>query len=508
MIAKLRVILIAFFISLELVPGNAQTTNQRLDQFVTKLIQNQQFSGAILVAERGKVVYRKSAGYAIFSKKAPNTETISFPIASLSKTLTAIGVLQLMDQDKLNIDTPVANYLPNFPYPQITVRHLLSHTSGLPPYNAYLNPIRAKDSTKVFTNVDFLPAVVSGKNPLIYAPGKKGNYDNVNYIVLALLLERLSGLPYADYIHRHLLEPAGMKQTRFMPLAQQFNTDTIANFAYPHIYLRAYDDMPTRSNTVPYIRNYWKTFALNGFGDYISTIEDILLYDKALYKNQLVKANTLREAHQSVLLTDGKPHPDLFGLGWEVESDTSMGQVVYHSGAAISLSCVMMRNLTRRQTIILFDNTHFNAHEVGTKLLKILNGQHVELPKKSLAHQYGQTLLKQGSTKARNKLNRLKKDTLNYYLSEQELNELGYAFLGNSNPYHLPESHKFTEALATFKLNIDLFPTSWNAYDSYGEALLATGNKREAAMMYEKSIKLNPDNKGGIKALETIRSMD
>lgn len=114
--------------------------------------------------------------------------------------------------------------------------------------------------------------------------------------------------------------------------------------------------------------------------------------------------------------------------------------------------------------------------------------------------------MKQGSTEARNELTRLKKDTLNYYLSEQEVNELGYAFLGNSNPYHLPESHKYGEALATFKLNIDLFPTSWNAYDSYGEALLVKGNKQEAAMMYEKSIKLNPDNKGGIKALEAIRN--
>ena len=198
------------FASLVLAPATAQTTNQRLDRFVTKLIQNKQFSGSVLIAKEGKTVYRKSAGYAVFSKKVPNTDTISFPIASLSKTMTAIGILQLAEQGKLAIDVPVANYLPGFPYTQITVRHLLSHTSGLPPYNAYLNPIRAKDSSKVFTNADFLPAVVSGKNPLIYSPGEKGNYDNVNYIILALLIERLSGLPYAEYIQRYVLEPAGM----------------------------------------------------------------------------------------------------------------------------------------------------------------------------------------------------------------------------------------------------------------------------------------------------------
>lgn len=490
---------------LGLITATAQTTGQRLDRFVTKLIQNQRFSGTILIAEHGKVVYRKSAGFADFLTKAPNTQLVSFPIASLSKTLTATGVLQLMEQGKLNIDTPVLSFLPDFPYPQITVRHLLSHTSGLPPYNAYLNPIRAKDSNRVFTNVDFLPAMISGKNPLIYSPGETGNYDNVNYIVLAVLIEHLSGLPYADYIQRYLLEPAGMKHTRFMPLAQQFNTDTLAHFAYPHLYLRAYDDRPTRSNTVPYIRNYWKTFALTGFGDYISTVDDILRYDKALYENRLLKAETLQETFRPIRLTNGKLHPDLFGLGWEAEADSSLGQVVYHSGAAISLSCVMIRNITRQQTVILFDNTHFNAHEVGTKLLKILNGKPVALPKKSIAHQYGLILMKQGPSRAQTELNRLKKDTLNYYLSEQELNELGYAFLGNSNPYHLPESHKHQEALATLKLVTELFPSSWNAYDSYGEALLLTGNKHEAALMYEKSLKLNPENKSGQRALKAIR---
>lgn len=497
--------IITILASLAWAAANAQTTTQRLDRFATKLIQNQQFSGTILVAEHGKIVYRRSAGYADFSTKVPITPAISFPIASLSKTLVATGVLQLTEQGKLAIDSPVTSYLPDFPYPQITVRHLLSHSSGLPPYNAYLNPIRAKDSSKIFTNADFLPAVIAGKNPLIYPPGEKGNYDNVNYIVLALLIERISGLPYTEYIQHYVLQPAGMKHTWFMPLAQQYNTDTIPHFAYPHIYLRAYDDKPTRSNTVPYIKNYWKTFALTGFGDYISTVDDILKYDQALYDNRLLKAETLYQACQPVTLNNGKPHPDLFGLGWEAEADTSLGLVVYHSGAAISLSCVMIRNLTRHQTVILFDNTHFNAHEVGSKMLKVLNGQPVELPRKSLAHLYGVTLLKHGAAQARNELTRLKKDTLNYYLSEQEMNALGYAFLGNSNPYNLPESHKYDQALATLKLNVDLFPASWNAYDSYGEALLATGRKQEAAVMYEKSVQLNPNNKGGVKALEELR---
>ena len=113
--------------------------------------------------------------------------------------------------------------------------------------------------------------------------------------------------------------------------------------------------------------------------------------------------------------------------------------------------------------------------------------------------------MKQGENRARSELNKLKNDTLNYYLDEQEINSLGYAFLGNSNPYNLPESHMYSEALTTLKLNVELFPTSWNAYDSYGEVLLATGRKQQAALMYEKSVQLNPNNKGGAKALEELK---
>lgn len=483
----------------------AQTINQKLNLFFTQLVNNQKFSGNVLVAQQGKIVYEKSVGYANFSAKTPNTKGIYFPIASISKTLTATGILQLMEQGKVKITDPVGKYLPNFPYPQITIRHLLSHSSGLPPYNAYFNPIKVKDPNKIFTNADFLPAMVAGRNPLIYQPGEKGNYDNVNYIVLALLIERLSGMSYADYIQRKILEPAGMKHTKFLLLSQQFNTDTLPHFAYPHQYLHSYDENPTRSNTIPYVQSYWKTFALSGFGDYISTIYDLLQYDKALYSNRLLKQETLRQAFEPVTLTTGKPHPELFGLGWEMEKDTSLGKTIYHSGAATGLSCVMIRNITKHQTVILFDNTHFNAHATGTNVLKILNGQRVEPPKNSIAHVYGLTLLKKGAIAAKTELNELRKDTLNYYLDEEEINQLGYDFLGTSNPYHLPESHKYVEALETLKLNTQLFPSSWNAYDSYGEALLAAGKKEEAAVMYEKSIQLNPNNKGGMKALEEIR---
>jgi tetratricopeptide (TPR) repeat protein len=137
----------------------------------------------------------------------------------------------------------------------------------------------------------------------------------------------------------------------------------------------------------------------------------------------------------------------------------------------------------------------------------LLNGLEVNNPRKSLAKVYARVLLSSGADLARDSLYRLRNDSLNYWLSEDEMNSLGYEFLGgsnNPNPFHFPEVHKYPEAIETFRLNVELFPNSWNVYDSYGEALLAVGRKEEAIRMYKRSIELNPKNEGGKMQLEKL----
>ncbi|MES2275935.1 MAG: serine hydrolase [Bacteroidota bacterium] len=483
--------------------ANAQVS-RKLDLFFKRLEKTRQFSGNVLVAENGQVIYRGSLGYADFKSRQPMQPNTAFPIASMSKTLTATAILQLAEQGKLAVSDPIAHYLAGFPYPDITIRHLLSHTSGLPPYNAFFKLVLAKEPRRVLTNADFLPAAIANKPALIYPPGSSGNYDNVNYLILALIIEKVSGQVYPDYIQEHILKPAGMVHTRFMALSNQFNTDTLHHYAFPHIFPGSFDEFPVRANTVPYIRDYWRTFAVTGFGDYVSTVDDILLYDQALYDGRLLKAQTLKQSFEPVRLTGGKPHPQLFGLGWEVEPDSSRGKVVYHSGVATGLSSVIIRNIAQHQTVILFDNCHYNAHETGDQVLKLLNGQPVPLLKYSIARLYGIALVKDGAAAAKALLQKLKKDTVNYQLSEGEMNQLGYDFIQSENTYHLPERILYPQALETLHLNTILFPKSWNTFDSYGEVLLKAGQRDKAAAMYERSILLNPDNQAGKKALKAI----
>ena len=481
-----------------------QSKQKAIDDYCKALVKNQQFSGNVLVIENNKIVYENSFGYADYTTKTLNTVNIRFPIASISKIFTATAILQLKEKGRLNITDPVSQYLPEFPYPEVTIKHLLSHTSGLPPYNAFFDKARKENPDKTFTNKDFIPGIVANKQPLVYQPGEKGNYDNINFLVLALIVEKVSGMPYKNFIEKNILQPAGMAETSLFPLPEQFDGRKIKDFAFPHVYLHSYETTPVKSNSIPYVREYWHSYGFNGFADYVSTVRDLWKFDNALYKNTLLKQQTLEEAFVPTKLNSGENNSDYFGLGWEIEKDTSLGKLVYHSGAAMGLSSNILRNITKRQTVIIFDNAHFNAHENASKLMMLLNGVSVDMPKKSIAKLYGHTLLSKGTIAANEILEKLKKDTANYYLSEDEMNTLGYDFMGNSNPYHLPEQHFYKQAVETLKTNVNLFPNSWNAYDSYAEALLADGQKKEAIKMYQKSIELNPKNEGGKKILDQL----
>jgi tetratricopeptide (TPR) repeat protein len=253
--------------------------------------------------------------------------------------------------------------------------------------------------------------------------------------------------------------------------------------------------------------SYWRACAFNGFGDYVSTTHDLLKLDEAYYGDALLAKSIQDAAFTPVKLNDGSESSDRFGLGWEIEKDQPLGKIVYHSGAATGLSCVLLRDITRHQTVIVFDNFHSNAHEIADNALKIANGESVPSPKKSIATVYVQALLKDGPAQARHTLEELRARTTDYILDEDEMNSLGYDLMGDSNDYHFPEEHHLAEAVEVLRTNTELFPQSWNACDSYGEALGKAGRTEEAVAMYKRSLELNAKNDGARKALSDMSAM-
>jgi tetratricopeptide (TPR) repeat protein len=238
-----------------------------------------------------------------------------------------------------------------------------------------------------------------------------------------------------------------------------------------------------------------------GQNNIVSTAADLLRLDQALYTSKLLKPASLQRAFVPEKLNSGEPDLGKWndgttvydGLGWGVLCDTSMGQVVYHQGGMPGVSTIFIRNVTRGQTVILLDNvTHRNIRVVGINILRVLNDQPAHDYKLSLARVYTEDLIERGTDDALAHFNVLKSDTTRYNLDEGEMNALAYAMLADEHT---------SEALEAFRLNTLLFPSSWNAYDSYAE-VLARGGKREAAILaYQKAVQMNPQDDDGKRAL-------
>ena len=482
---KLTILLLIFAI-----PISAQSKKDNLDAFFSRLSLNGQFNGNVLIAENGKIQYEKSFGYADFSTHRKNTAETSFPVASITKTFTSTAILQLKQQGKLKLEDPVSKFLPDFPYKQVTIKQLLSHTAGLPIIDSLFFSFIPNHPDTVFTNKDLIPSFISKKAPLIFKPGEDFSYNNVNYNILALIIEQLSGLSFASYLKKYIFIPAGMTNTSLSNFLSRNDKNLLKryNFKYP------YSDKPQWADTLAEFKLMYR-INFQGHGDMISTTHDLLKYDIALYNGKLIDRGNLKEAFIPIKLSNGKDNIQRYALGWITRQDTSIGEIVKHDGGSPGLRTMLLRNPGRHQTIIMFDNTANNVIPIADSALLILNGKNVQKPKMSGSRSYGIIMANNGIKAAEQLMEKIKKDSLNYYLSEDELNALGYAFMF---------ANRDIEAETVFYKITQLFRSSWNAYDSYAEILLKAGKKQEAIKMYQKSMQLNPANENGKKVLEQL----
>lgn len=494
-------------------PTFSQSKATRLDSLFTKLHEQNNFNGNVLVAENGKVVYKKSFGYADVKHKTLNQDHSTFPTASISKVFTATAVLQLRDKGKLQLTDPLIRYFPDFPFAGITIKHLLTHTSGLP-NDELLVPIALAHPDTIITNKIIIAALKSWKHPLYFQPGEQWRYCNTNYSLLALLVEQLGKMPFDQYLQKHIFLPAQMKHTYAKTLSNLTrDKKRVTTHFWPAMYSTNVENIDSIKLKDEFkmqmlrFTNYNLSLIL-GPGNIISTTEDLLKFDQALYSGKLLSAKTMEEAFTPVKLNNGEIYYGeveadwggkiSYGLGWVVREDPERGKLVGHDGSEAGIATIFYRNLTKKQTVVVFDNTVGYDFDKKIAATTAILDQKQPVPvseQKILARLYGEKLLEEGPEAALIYFNECRSDTAHYWYNEQELNRLGYGFMHNGYDQ---------EALETFRLNIILYPSSFNVYDSYGEALAKIGKKEQAILMYKKSLALNPNNEGGKQALKQL----
>ncbi len=326
--------------------------NPKVDFFFQHLHSHNGFNGAVLIAKEGKIIYENAFGFANYLKKDSLKIYSRFQLASISKQFTAIAILLLRDAGKLKLEQKVTDFFPNFPYPNITIHLLLSHRSGLPNYQYYSEKVW-KNKKISMTNLDLINMLVDNKPALYAQPNKHFFYNNVNYAVLAAIVEKVSGESLQKFMKTKVFDPIGMKNTLIYSKA----VDTV----YP-------------TNLIGYERSFrrrddpnWLDGIVGDKGVY-STIQDMFIWDQMLYCNKILKQSTLQEAFKGY-------NPELkghfnYGYGWRIfyndEKDPdltikeSQGKIVYHTGWWHGFKNIFVRDIKHHNTIIILSNM-FNS---------------------------------------------------------------------------------------------------------------------------------------------------
>ena len=460
----------------------------KLDSLLIALADHQRFNGSVLVSENGQIVYERSQGYLDIARHIPNSDTTHFNLASLSKPFTSIAVLQLVQAEKVALDSPCICYLPDFPYTGVTVRQLLNHTSGLPPLERFEDGYIHDHPDEVISGQSVYNRLVALKRPLSYAPGDRWGYNNFNYLVLALLVQKVGGMPFADYMRTYVFIPAGMRET-YIRQPDQPNT---VRYTRPNMYSTAWLNVDSLDHH-QYYTNY-NLGGIEGPNNVVSTLRDLWRFDNALRAGKLLSRALMDSAFKPLVLNDGTVYhapgsTRSYGLGWNTYNNKTapFTRFVFHDGHIVGLMTFLHHNLDQDQTIVYYNNMDDPPLLTMVSISNILNGlPPVKIPlTKSLARIYGETMVLKGVDAAAAAFNELKDDTLHYYVDELEINRLGYDLLATPMQRY---------ALEAFKLNTLLFPKSANVYDSYADALDRNGYKEEAEAMRRKS--MSGDKKG------------
>ena len=482
---------------------SAQIVGHQLDSLFNELDRQHILNGNVLIAEKGKIIFQRSLGYADLEQQKQNTDHSRFQIGSVSKIFTAVAILQLKEQGKLKLEDHIVSYFPDFPYPEVTIYELLAHTSGIPDKEEVFLPIIERESGRIFTNDDIIPAMKALNKPVAFTPGSQWRYCNMGYALLALLVEKICQMPFGDYLKQYIFSPAKMKNSYLLPLTETSQEEVKGYLIRAH-YLGDMERIDRNKKVRPWSYNM-RGFV--GCTNIVSTTHDLLNFDIALTKNKLLKAATLSKMQNPSKLSDGTATvadgefgKAAYGLGLFVQADSSAGKIVMHTGREPGFFSFFLRDISHQRTIIILDNMESSGFGKACKESFNMLSQTNYFPeiknKKSLFLAYAKKLYAEGPDEAITLFNLLKTDTAHYFADERELNELGLELLNDKHN---------NAALEALKLCTILYPESWNTYDSYGKALLQNGKKQEAILMYKKSVEMNPQNEPGKQILKQLQ---
>jgi CubicO group peptidase (beta-lactamase class C family) len=350
----------ASFATKKLSTADSTRYHNAVAEVLEKSLLRGSFNGAILIAKDGDVVYERYVGAKDPRQKAGAdsiTADTPFQIASTGKTMTAAAVLQLWEAGKLDLDDDLTKFFPGFPYAGVTVKTLLNHRSGLPNYLYYMEQGKWP-RTQQATNTEVLNTLLNWKPAKAANADKRFQYCNTNYVLLALIVEKVSGISFPEYMKQNIFEPLGMNNTFVIGPNEQAN------------HMLSFQP----NNTL------WSLdFSDGPYGDknIYSTPRDLLLWDKALTEERVLQPQTLDSAYTPY--SNEKPGIHNYGLGWRLLVYPTGKKIIFHNGHWHGFNSAFSRLPDENATIIIISNRYNQGvYSTAKKLYEVFgtyNGQ-------------------------------------------------------------------------------------------------------------------------------------
>ena len=328
----------------------------KIDKYFDNLIAQKRFNGSVLFAENGRIIHHKTHGFKDYKTKDSINNETAFQLASGSKPFTAIAVLKLIEEGKINFEDTIRKFIPEIPYYNITVEQLLSHRGGIGNYT-YFTAHEWKDSSGILTNQGILDFWKDSIPDIYYPPGKAFDYSNTGYAMLAVLVERVSNMNFRDYMQFKVFEPNGMKNTFILDMNEE-----IGNVAKGHLH-----DYRKPGNEY-----------LNGVvGDkgMYSNCLDMFHFDNALNNGKIISDSLLTRAmnRKNPIKKDGTS----YGYGWRIYNADKPNQITYHTGWWQGFRSIYIKYPQENKTVIIMDNVKrgpfFSTKEILGLIVDDLN---------------------------------------------------------------------------------------------------------------------------------------
>jgi CubicO group peptidase (beta-lactamase class C family) len=450
-----------------------------LEKNIPELMKKADIPGmSVALIRDGKLVWSNVFGLMNASTKKPVTPETVFEAASLSKPVFAYGVLKLVDEGKLNLDTPLNKYLGNnydvvddSRINLITARRVLSHTSGFPNW-------RDNDNTKTLL--------------IHFTPGEKWSYSGEGMVYLSRVVEKITGMQLEDFMQQMVLQPLGMKSSSYI---WQDRYDSLK--AYRHGVL---GDTSGRWQPAGGHAQAVKEGG-NAAASLSTNATDYAKFIIAILNGTGLKKTTWQEMLTPQIRVNEK-YPELaWGLGVGLETMPD-GKYFWHWGDNGDGKAYVTAFLPGKNAIVYFANSA-NGLSITKEILDdAIGGKHPALAHlgydryNSPSRLLLKSIITNGASKALTDYRQQRKEDTMQRIPEQSMNETGYTLL---------RIKKIDDAIEVFKQNTVDFPSSYNTWDSFAEAYMDKGNKDLAIKYYEKSIELNPKNKNGEEQLKKLR---